>query len=106
MKNILDQYIKNKVKRVIDFCESEGIELFSFTDLETDGDYSVEFNLDCVDNNLWELEVTIQYLNFMKDEEEIKEDEEYFYIIKNGDFTQVESFEADLDEEDEIDEEE
>ena len=54
---------------------------------------------------------TIKYLNFVKDEEEIKDDEEYFYIIKNGNFTQVESFEADLDEEDdyydedEIDEE-
>ncbi len=59
MKDILEQSIKNKVNRVIDFCESEGIELFSFTDIETDGDYSVEFNLDCVDDNRWELEVQL-----------------------------------------------
>ncbi len=46
LEDILDQYIKNKVLRVIDFCEGEDIELFTFTDLDTGGDFSVHFDLD------------------------------------------------------------
>ena len=40
MEDMIDQYIKNKVLRVIDFCEGEGIELFTFTDVDTGGDFS------------------------------------------------------------------
>ncbi len=98
MEDILDQYIKNKVLRVIDFCEGEGIELFTFTDLDTGGDFSVLFDLDSNLGEYWQLIVTMQYFNFMKDDDEIEEDKSYYYKIENEIFTLVEDFEEEYDE--------
>ncbi len=98
MEDILDQYIKNKVLRVIDFCEGEGIELFTFTDLDTGGDFSVLFDLDSNFGEYWQLIVTMQYFNFMKDDDEIEEDKSYYYKIENEIFTLVEDFEEEYDE--------
>ena len=106
MEDILDQYIKNKVLRVIDFCEGEGIELFTFTDLDTGGDFSVHFDLDSNFGEYWQLIVTLRYLNFMCENDEMKEDKSYYYKIEGERYTQVENFdEDDYDEDYDEDEE-
>ena len=106
MEDIIDQYIKNKVLRVIDFCEGEGIELFTFTDTDTGGDFSVLFDLDSNFGEYWHLIVTLQYFNFMVDEDEIKEDRSYYYKIEGERFTQVENFDEDFEDDYYDDEEE
>ena len=105
MEDMIDQYIKNKVLRVIDFCEGEGIELFTFTDVDTGGDFSVLFDLDSNFGEYWQLIVTMQYFNFMVDDEEIKEDKSYYYKIEGETFTQVENFDEDYEDEDYYDDE-
>ena len=87
------QGIKNRVLRVIDFCEGEGIEIFSFTDLETEGDYSVDFSLELMDDNYWHLIVSFDYYNFVREVTDI-----YFYKIEDKNFVQVENFDFDEDE--------
>ena len=100
MEDILDQYIKNKVLRVIDFCEGEGIELFTFTELVPSDDCSVEFDLDFNFGEYWQLIVTLRYLNFMCEDDEMKEDKSYYYKIEGEIYTQVENFDEDYYDED------
>ena len=88
MKDILDEASRNRILRAIDFCEGEGIEIFSFTDLETPGDFSVDFSLESIDDDYWHLIVAFDYFDFVKEETDI-----FFYKIKEKIFTQVEKFE-------------
>jgi hypothetical protein len=106
MDDVLDQRVKNKILRVIDFCEGEGIELFTFTELVPSDDCSVEFDLDFNFGEYWQLIVTIGYLDFMKDDEDMREDKKFFYKIENENFTQVEDFEEEYDEDEDFEEEE
>ena len=72
------------------------------TDVDTGGDFSVLFDLDSNFGEYWQLIVTMQYFNFMVDDEEIKEDKSYYYKIEGETFTQVENFDEDYyDDEDE-----
>ena len=45
-----------------------------FTDLDTGGDFSVHFDLDSNFGEYWQLIVTLRYLNFMCEDDEMKEE--------------------------------
>ena len=106
MEDALDQGIKNKILRIIDFCEGEEIEDFMFRDMETFNDCYVEFALDSNFGEYWQLIVTLRYLNFMCEDDEMKEDKSYYYKIEGERYTQVENFdEDDYDEDYDEDEE-
>ncbi len=100
MEDALDQEIKNKILRVIDFCEGEGIEDFMFRDMETFNDCYVEFALESNFDECWQLIVTFKYLDSRGDLEYIKDDETFFYKIENEEFTQVENFDEEYEDED------
>ena len=97
MDDVLDQRVKNKILRVIDFCEGEGIELFTFTELVPSDDCSVEFDLDFNFGEYWQLIVTFKYLDSRGDLENIKDDETFFYKIENEEFVQVENFDEEYE---------
>ena len=98
MEDVLDQGIKNKVLRFIDFCEGEGIEDFMFRDMETFNDCYVEFSFEYNFDEYWQLKVSFKYVNTWGDSEYTKEDEDYFYKIENEIFTRVENFDYNEDE--------
>ena len=97
MEDVLDIVMKNKILRVIDFCEGEGIEDFMFRDMETFNDCYVEFDLDSNFGEYWQLIVTIKYLDSRGDLEYIKDDETFFYKIENEEFVQVENFDEEYE---------
>ena len=43
----------------------------------------------------WQLIVTLRYLNFMCEDDEMKEDKSYYYKIEGERYTQVENFDED-----------
>ena len=102
MDDVLDQGIENKILRVIDLCEGEGIEDFMFRDMETFNDCYVEFALDSNFGEYWQLIVTFKYLDSRGESEYIKEDETFFYKIENENFSQVENFDEEYDEDDDF----
>ena len=97
MEDALDQGIKNKILRIIDFCEGEEIEDFMFRDMETFNDFYVGFALDSNFGEYWQLIVTFKYLDSRGDLEYIKDDETFFYKIENEEFVQVENFDEEYE---------
>lgn len=84
MTDIISIQMKNKILRVIEFCENENIEQFSFTEIPTMSDYSIDFNIDN-DFDYWNLEMNIIYNDFMF-EEEVREDKYFYFKIEGNEF--------------------
>ena len=84
MNDILTQHMKNKLIRIIKFCESERIEEFSFTELNPKDDFAMEFDLE-FDYENWNLEAILEYIDFV-DDNGVKEDQYFYYKIKGEEF--------------------
>ena len=59
-----------------------------------------DFVLDSNFGEYWQLIVTLRYLNFMCEDDEMKEDKSYYYKIEGEIYTQVENFDEDYYDED------